>query len=175
MTIPFVFQNVRRLLAFALLFSLTFGLFPAQAHSDGEEHGFPGAIKPSISVTKAWVRMTPRVARNSAAYFQLDNHGNKDLTLVDVTTTAAKSATMHETLFEKNMAKMVAIPALTIAAKSSVEFVPGGKHLMLVDLTEPLNENTQIAVTFKFDNGQSLVADLIVKRDADDENQHHHH
>ena len=45
---------------------------------------------------------------------------------------------------------------ITIPAGGNHELVPGGDHLMLMDLTEPLQPGADVAVTVQFEDGSTL-------------------
>ena len=46
-----------------------------------------------------------------------------------------------------NVMRMRAIPGLNLPAGKLVELRPGGYHLMMMDLKQPLREGTSVAVT----------------------------
>ena len=129
----------------------------------------------NIIVKDAWVRQTPPVSRNSAAYFILSNTGNMDVTIVHVEASIAEKANMHDFVIKKNMGRMLHLPQLTIPAGEQVVFAPGGKHLMLVNLTEKLELNKDVSVIFTLVDGQKIVSKMpILKAKRDAQKQHHH-
>ncbi len=120
----------------------------------------------SLMVHHGWIRLTPPVSKNSAAYFVLHNAGKKDVKIVDVVTPAAEMAMMHDSVIEMSMVRMVHLEELSIPAGGTVEFATGGKHLMLVNLTGKLEAGKEIPVTFKLDNGESVLVTMMVKKDG---------
>jgi len=139
-----------------------------------------GAEQPSLHVTEGWVRLTPPIAKNGAAYFTLHNSSNKTITVVDVTTKIAETASMHKVEIDRSMARMVHMKELEIAPGEKVPFAPGGNHLMLINLTTTLAENMQVHLHFKLKNGEVIMVNVpVVKNGLDssekaDEHQHHH-
>lgn len=66
-----------------------------------------------------------------AAYLVLHNRSAAALTIDRVTSPDGIVVAMHETRLEDDIMRMRELPALTIPARQSVVFAPGGKHLML--------------------------------------------
>jgi copper(I)-binding protein len=64
---------------------------------------------------------------------------------------------MHETVIEDGIASMSALGTVVVPAGSSVEFSPGGKHLMLM---RP-DENPDL-VTLQFYSGDTIVLTISV-------------
>ena len=59
---------------------------------------------------------------------------------------AAGVVEIHEMSMDGNVMRMRAIPGLDLPAGKPVELKPGGYHLMLMDLKQPLKEGTSVAV-----------------------------
>jgi len=133
----------------------------------------------SLMVMDGWVRLTPPVAKNGAAYFTLHNMGSKTIKVVEVETTIAETAAMHTVEIDRSMVKMVHLEQLTIAAGEQVIFAPGGKHLMLINLTQKLEENKEVAISFMLENGESVVVKMPILKNAPgakgDTKAHQHH
>lgn len=45
---------------------------------------------------------------------------------------------------------------LTVPAEGSHQLVPGGDHLMLIDITEPLQPGADVDLTVAFEDGSAL-------------------
>lgn len=74
------------------------------------------------------------------------------------------------------MSKMRPVPAWVLPANGQVKAEPGGLHLMLLDLKQPLKVGDRIPVTLKFERAGSVNVEAVVedgKKSAGDE--HHHH
>ncbi len=135
-----LFKAVDQKAVLFVLLSICFGSVYAGEHHDMHQQ----ISKESIVVESGWVRLTPAVAKNSAAYFVLNNISKRAVTVVAVETPVAESAAMHDSVIEQSMVRMVHLKELTIAAGDKVAFVPGGKHLMLMNLKEGLELNKQV-------------------------------
>ena len=75
---------------------------------------------------------------------------------------------------------MRAVPAIEIKAKGETALKPGGLHIMLIDLKQPLKEGGSVAVTLGFADGSSKVVEAPVVRAGmpameQGGHRHHHH
>lgn len=129
----------------------------------------------SIMVMDSWVRLTPPIAKNSAAYFTLHNMSNEAVTVVNVRTKIAESAMMHDVVIEKNMLRMVHLEELIIAPGAQVVFAPGGKHLMLVNLTEQLSAGKEVMIIFILKSGEIITAPMQVMKEFKPATGQHQH
>jgi copper(I)-binding protein len=119
-----------------------------------------------VSITDGWVRETPPGVRNAAAFLTLNNSGSTDKKLVDVQCAASLAAhcELHEHLHSANGMRMQKVSApLMIPAGSSVKFAPGGYHVMLLDLANPLLAGSTVELLFVFDDQSTSTATLPVK------------
>lgn len=111
---------------------------------------------PRVRIENAWV--TPAVAsmpgdmngETSAGYLTIVNDGDATDVLLDVTTDAAASVHLHETIITDNIAKMVAVSQLEIPAQARTELKPGARHLMLMNILYDLKTGTQVKLNLHF-------------------------
>ncbi len=107
-----------------------------------------------ITVSQVWARASK--VRNSAAYMTITNEGQKAVRLVGASTPVAKRAGLHTTRIEDGVMKMRPVKAIEIGPGRTVELKPGGYHVMLLGLEEPLRVDDHFEMTLTFDNGTSL-------------------
>lgn len=117
----------------------------------------------AIEVRDVWVRAMPAGIPNSAAFFEINNHLPKAVTLVRISTPAAKKSEMHETIQQGPFTTMNEVKALTVPAKESVDLKPGGLHVMLVGLEKTLQEGQTIPLTLTFEDGTKVTVDAKIK------------
>jgi periplasmic copper chaperone A len=96
-----------------------------------------------LTVRGAYVR-EPANPDEAAAYFTIANGGGADDRL-----TAVASSTGHASLHTTNGPKMVALSSAPVPAHGSLDFSPGGNHLMIDD-PGPLKPGTTVRLTFTF-------------------------
>lgn len=101
-----------------------------------------------VVVSGAWVRGTVPGQRATGAFMQLESSG--DASLVAVATPVARLAEIHTMAQEGGVMKMRPIDSLALPAGKTVELRPGGYHVMLLDLTQPLKEGDSVPVVLTF-------------------------
>lgn len=133
------------------------------------------AAPPStIEIMAPWARATPAGAKNGAAYMTILNKGKEADRLVAVLTTVAKTAAMHRTETENGVMKMLPVDAVDVRAGSQAVFKPGGYHVMLMDLKQPLKEGQSFPMTLTFEKaGKITVTVKVQKMGAADDNMGH--
>ncbi len=128
------------------------------------------AASPGLRLEDAWVRWIPAPVPNTALYGVLVNPTDRDLRLVGATTTVARTAMPMTTRKQDTGSKsgpvvsMVTVDALTIPAHGRLTLEPGGDHLMLMGLTAPLTEGTDVEVTLRFEDATTLKVRVPVAR-----------
>jgi len=100
----------------------------------------------AVTATDAWVRGTVPAQKSTGAFVTLTS--TEDARVVSVTTPAARSARIHESLMEGGRASMRPVESLALPAGRAVELRPGGYHVMLEGLAKPLAEGERVPLTF---------------------------
>jgi len=97
----------------------------------------------------------------SAGYFEITNHSSVDDAIIDVESAVAKRVEMHKTENVDGIMKMRRQVSVDLKAGETLNFAPGGYHLMLfgVDLSK---DQTDAAVTLKFKHAPdvTIIADI---------------
>ncbi|MEM7130314.1 MAG: copper chaperone PCu(A)C [Chloroflexota bacterium] len=90
---------------------------------------------------------------NSAAYLLITNNGQQEERLLEASTPAAGTVQLHESLDDNGVMRMEHRPdGFVIPAGGSLQLEPGGKHVMLMNLAEPLAPGETISITLSFVN-----------------------
>jgi periplasmic copper chaperone A len=106
------------------------------------------AAHADVTVKDAWVRGIAQGQRATGAFMQLASP--TDATLVAVATPVAKVAEIHTMSMDNGVMKMRAIDGLPVPAGKAVELKPGGYHVMLMDLVQPLPDGATVPLTLTF-------------------------
>lgn len=117
----------------------------------------------SLDVTEAWSRPVP--GPNGAVYLTIEG-GEVDASLsrVSASSDVADTVEIHQTVLrDDGTMGMTRISDVEIPAGSTVMMVPGGMHVMLIDLAEPLELGDTFDVTLTFDNGTELTTTVEVR------------
>lgn len=102
-----------------------------------------------LQVTNARLSLLPGDTP-SAGYFRLHNAGDKPVTLVGADSDAFESVEMHMSMSNDGIARMQPVSTLGIAPGETLEFAPGGYHLMFMKRSHSLAMGDEVAVVLKF-------------------------
>jgi copper(I)-binding protein len=85
-----------------------------------------------------------------------------DSALVAVSSPVAKAAEIHTMTMDGGVMRMRAIDSLPLPAGKTVELKPGGYHLMLLDLVQPLKagETVPVVLTFTDPAGRKTIQEV---------------
>lgn len=116
----------------------------------------------AIVVSNAWVRASSGTD-SSAAYFSVTNGSAADDVLLTVATPIAK-AEMHQTMAgASGMMGMQPVASVPIAKGATVEFKPGGYHVMLTDPSGPLEAGKTVQLTLSFQHAGQITVSAEVR------------
>lgn len=132
--------------------------------------------KPKILVAQPWVRTTDGATdvTMSAAFMDLTNPGDADVTLISASADFASMVELHrmtEVDGKKVMEK--ATDGIVIKAGAHQHLVSGGYHIMLMGLTKKLPIGDEVSLVLTFDNGQSETITAMVKEFTEEEDHYH--
>ena len=116
------------------------------------------AFAQPVQVSNAWMRPTVPGQQATGAYMSLT--APKALTLVGISTPAAGIAEVHEMKMDGDVMKMREIPALALPAGKTVALKPGGLHVMLMDLKQPVAKDTRVPMTLRFRDAAGVESTL---------------
>ncbi len=103
-----------------------------------------------VAVKDAWVRATVAQQKATGAFMQLTSP--KDVRLVAASSPLTPVVEVHEMTMENNVMRMRQIPVLELAAGKTVELKPGGYHVMLMDLKQPVKTGDTVPLTLVFED-----------------------
>jgi copper(I)-binding protein len=109
------------------------------------------SMAPGLVVEGAWTRESPMMELAGAAFMVIRNGTTEDDALVSASSAAAETVEIHQTTqaADGTMA-MAPVEEIPIPAGGSALLEPGGYHVMLIGLVEPLVEGTSIDLTLDF-------------------------
>lgn len=120
-------------------------------------HG--GADHAPVQVSDGWVRAAVPGQSGTGAFMKLT--APNGATLVGVSTPAAGVAEVHEMKMEGDVMKMRAVPgALELPAHQTVELKPGGYHIMLMELKQPLAAGATVPLTLHLKDDKGAPVDM---------------
>jgi periplasmic copper chaperone A len=102
-----------------------------------------------LEVNNAWAGATPGESENGAAYVTIQSPTADRL--VSASTPVAKKAELHTMSMQGMVMKMRPISGVDIPAGQPVSLKPGGEHIMLMGLNQPLREGQSFPLTLDFE------------------------
>lgn len=104
---------------------------------------------PGVELSDALCRPTPVGRQATGCYLTLT--ASADDRLVGVSSPVAGRGQIHESRVESNMMMMYELrDGLPLPAGQAVELKPGGVHIMLLSVTEPLKAGDTVPLTLTF-------------------------
>ncbi|MDW8311479.1 MAG: copper chaperone PCu(A)C, partial [Burkholderiales bacterium] len=135
----------------------------AHKHDDKIVHG-------SLVIHHPWARATASPAiKNSAAFLVVENKGATPDRLLGVSGDVAQKLELHTMVREAGVMRMREVPAFDIPAGGKLELKPGGLHIMLIGLKQPLKEGERFPLTLKFEKAGEVKVQVLAEKG------HHHH
>ena len=123
------------------------------------------ALAGTLTVTNAWSRSTPPVAKVGVVYFTLKNDTGKSDRLLKLSTPVASKVEVHRTEVLDGIARMREVAVLHLDAGQTIEFQPGGMHVMLIGLKKPLVEGTSYELELLFEVAGPRKLKVDVRKD----------
>ena len=118
---------------------------------------------PAIEVVDGWARAMPPVAKNSAGYVVIRNTGDADDALLGAVVEGARVTELHEMVHADGAMAMRRRAEIAVPAGGEVRLKPGGLHLMLIDLQQPLKPGGQRRATLRFREAGEVEVTLEVR------------
>lgn len=113
-----------------------------------------------VEVSGAWARATLPGQKVAGVYMQL--RSGVEARLVGVNSLAARSAEVHEMRNEDGVMKMRRVESVELPAGRVVKLEPGGYHVMLFDIRQPLKAGQQIQLTLLIQQGGKVSGVSVV-------------
>lgn len=120
-----------------------------------------GAALAQTMVSEPWARGTTPVQKASGLFLEL--RSADAARLVGGSSPWAGRVEIHEMKMDGDTMRMRQIPALELPAGQTVQLKPGGYHLMLMDLKQPLKAGDSLPLTLKVERAGKPVETLELK------------
>jgi periplasmic copper chaperone A len=105
-----------------------------------------------LVITQAWSRATPGGAKIAGGYLTIENKGAAADRLIGGSGDVAARVEVHEMAMNNGVMTMRPLDkGLAIEPGQTVRLSPGGYHLMLFDLKEPLKQGDKLPITLEFE------------------------
>ncbi len=108
-----------------------------------------GAALAQVNVTSAWARPAVPGQTGTGAFMTLT--AKDGARLLGASSAAAGVVEIHEMSMDNNVMKMRAIPSLDLPPGREVQLKPGGNHVMLLDLKQPLKVGDKVRIDLRLE------------------------
>lgn len=116
-----------------------------------------------IVITQPWSRATPGGAKIAAGFLTIENKGAAPDRLIGVAGDVAGKVEIHEMAMNNGVMTMRPLDkGLAIEPGKTVKLAPGGYHLMLMDLKNPLKQGDKVPLTLEFEKAGKVALSLDV-------------
>ena len=129
------------------------------AASAAAAHDFTlGALK----LDHPWARASAGPAGNGAAFLVIENSGEADRLVATAGDVAAR-VELHTHTMAGDVMQMRQVEAVEIPAHGSAALQPGGLHIMLIGLKQPLREGERFPLTLTFDKAGEITVEFAIE------------
>ena len=118
----------------------------------------------SLSIDHAFARATPPGAKSGGAFFVVTNAGAAPDKLVRAASPIAGSVELHQMAMDGGVMRMRALPSMDVPPGGRLELQPGGYHVMMLDLKQPLKAGDKVPLTLTFERAGNI--DIAVEVEA---------
>ena len=115
-----------------------------------------------LAVQDAWIRQLPGTDV-AAAYLTLRNPTTLPVTIVSIESPLAEHAMIHETKTVGGQSQMRPHEQLVIAPGQTVKFEPGGLHVMLMGLRQPVPVGKSFPLVLLLADGTKVQVAAVVR------------
>jgi periplasmic copper chaperone A len=123
----------------------------------------PAATVGEVAIHDAWARASPGQIKTSAAYMTLEVAGDQVDRLIEARSPVAEQAALHTHVMEGGVAKMRPVEAVEISPGAATVLEPGGLHIMLMGLQEPLVEGGTLPLSLTFEHAGTVELEVPIR------------
>jgi copper(I)-binding protein len=124
---------------------------------------------------QAWMRAMPPGQPTAAAYVTIGNPGDTAIRVVAGSSPLAESVEIHESSQEQGVWRMRRLPTLEVPPGGEIVLEPGGIHIMLFGIRQPLKAGDTVPLVLETDAGETLEFEIEVRAMGSGSQHHHQH
>lgn len=117
----------------------------------------------SVEISSPWSRATPNGAQTAVGYMTIKNNGTTSDRLIGGSVDVADRFQLHSMAMENGIAKMRELSSIEIKPGQTIEFRPGGSHVMFVNLNHPLSKGGHVAGILVFERAGKVRIECSVE------------
>jgi copper(I)-binding protein len=115
-----------------------------------------------LRIGHPWTRAAGANA-NGAGFMTIRNTGGQPDRLVSASTPIARVVELHTHIREGEVMRMRPVQNIAVPAGQTVRLRPGGLHVMLIGLNEPLRQGQEVPLTLRFERAGEVNVMLAIE------------
>jgi periplasmic copper chaperone A len=120
----------------------------------------------AITVIAPWSRATPGASKNGAVFLEIKSAADDADKLLSVGGGVAENIEIHNHINDNGIMQMRRVTFIEIAGGGSTKLVPGGYHIMLLGLKQPLKAGETFKLTLTFEKAGTIDVDVAVRANS---------
>jgi copper(I)-binding protein len=117
-----------------------------------------------LVISQAWTRATPGGAKTGGGFLTIENKGTAPDKLIGASADGAGKIEVHEMTMNNGVMTMRPVEGgLAVDPGKTVKLAPGGYHLMMMDLKNPLKKGDKMPLTLEFEKAGKVAVTLDVQ------------
>ncbi len=116
----------------------------------------------NIMITDSFARASAGRAKNGAAFMTIMNTGREDRLLAASSGIAGRVELHTHEVDAEGVGRMRKVDYIDLPANETVTLKPGGLHVMMMGLNEPLKEGDSFLLTLRFENAGDVSFDVMI-------------
>ena len=128
-------------------------LFAALSMTSADAHE---ATSKGVTVAHPWSRATPGASTVGVAFMEIKTAEGTADRLISAASPVAGRVELHTHIKDGDVVKMRRVEGIDIASGQSHVLKPGGDHVMLFDLKQPLKEGDLVKLTLVFEKAGAI-------------------
>jgi copper(I)-binding protein len=121
----------------------------------------PSPVLADIRIENPWIRAS--TGPNAALFMTLVNTGETPEKLIGAQIEACAHVELHTHVEENGIFRMREVEFIEIPVGGSANLKPGGHHVMLMKIHDPLQEGDEVPVTLSFEKQKGISFTAPVK------------
>lgn len=138
----------------------------ASAHDTVTELG-------ALRIVNPWTRAAGQ-GMQGGGFLVIRNTAAQPDRLLSASSPAAGRVELHTHIRDGDVMRMRPVNDIPVPANGEVTLQPGGLHLMLIGLTQPMNDGQSIPVTLRFERAGEVTIQLAVQAAGARQPAHRH-
>lgn len=118
-----------------------------------------------VTIEHPWARATAKGTDTGVVYLTIINNGATSDKLISISSAVSKSAQVHENMVDaQGMMEMSPLDKVDIPAHARVDLKPTARHVMLLDLKNPLTYKSTFPLTLSFEKAGAIKVIVTVEK-----------